>query len=922
MSLINFAKQQQTSTLAPQTSSLSDFAKKLGTPSLQTSTLRKSSLSDFANKANDTEKTLGLLSTTPVISTPTDKKQTTWQWLGKQLMKPVGMVAAETEALGQQLGKLIGMGSSGKALPSDYYVPGEEALKVLTGKREYSFGKLWSNYGAEVGINPNVATSIGFVSDIALDPLNFIGGGLTKLGRTAKKVSSLTKAGKTISSSSKIGKVIAKAGYSVDDLVLAGTKMEQAAKGQRAFLKIAGKPIVKGTSIYKATGKVIPAIRSTKAGTAVAHVFTNKTGIKNLDEMADTYNNLSTYRKQQVLDKAIDIQKSMKGMTPTDLKLVAEAIEKPAVRAGIANKTIAKLADDMDNLFIGMKQSEQKVGILKKELTNYFPHIKAQESLKTRLSAFFSPKKYSHILKSSKGRKIEGTVAEINARFGREFFQSNPAIAYAQRGLASSKAVTAKQFLGEVGEKFFVNAENAPIAFMDSTNPLFKGLKADPEVVRVVDQYMQGIKPDDLKLIIRGFDKVQNWWKGQVLISPSYHVRNMFSNFWNNWLAGVKNPVAYEKARKVQLGKNLDNLLVTTNAGEKFTTGQVLKLAKQRGVIGRGWYGADIARQLVDEVGGTSTRAQKLSRLMPWKQNNYYFKTNRAVGSAIEDNARVAHFIDYLQKGFSADDAAKSVKKFLFDYGDLTATEQNIFKRIMPFYTWTRKNIPLQLEQLAIQPEKFAAIPKVLEAIESGVADPATEKYLSEYISENVPVKIGVDKDGNTQYFLMGNWLPAAQAVDFLSQPLENMIQMATPFVKTPYELWANKSTFFKNTLGESSKIEYYYKQPTTFLNIPMRKKAATLARNIRVLNDINKVVKTPMKDEPENAWTVKLLNVLFGKAATYDIEKSRYFYQRDTDERVRELTAAVKKASRLGQKDHARKLQQELIDFRKERGK
>ena len=101
-----------------------------------------------------------------------------------------------------------------------------------------------------------------------------------------------------------------------------------------------------------------------------------------------------------------------------------------------------------------------------------------------------------------------------------------------------------------------------------------------------------------------------------------------------------------------------------------------------------------------------------------------------------------------------------------------------------------------------------------------------------------------------------------------------------------------------------------------------MRRKTATLMRNIRVLNDLNKLIKTPAKDEPENSWAVKLLNVLFGKAVTYDIKKARYFYQRETQERISELEAAIKKAKKLGKKEHAKKLQEELKAFRKERGR
>lgn len=836
------------------------------------------------------------------------EKLTKWQWISKQLMKPVGAVAAEAENIGHFF-------SGVKA-----QLPGKTGLDVVSGKREYSFTDLWLDNAAGAGISKNTAGKIGFVMDMTNDPFNFIGGGLTKLGKLSKKVSSLEKTGKTVEKGSKLAKQISKSGYTASELVLAGSKAEQAATGQRAFLQFAGKTLVKGEDVYKATGALETMMASSRAGTALRHTFSTKTGIKELDKMISGVKNLGDFRKEVVLDKAIKIQDKMMGLKDEEIKLLVEAVENPVARELVKDKKITGLADELEDLFKNMKVSEKEVGVLKGELQDYFPHIKSKESLGKRVNDFFNPKKYSTTLGAAKGRRIQGTVADINEKFGKEFFQSNPVMAYAQRGLASSKAITAKEFLDDVGKKFFVNAEDAPMRFAESTNPLFKGMKAEPEVIRAIDKYMTGIKPDELNVIVRGFDKMQNWWKAQVLISPAYHSRNMFSNFWNNWLAGVKNPILYDKARGIQSNKDLNKVVMTTDAGETMTRGALRAEARRQGVIGKGFYGADIQTALADRLGPIKKRAKEIGGWMPWKQDNVLFKTNRAVGSAIEDNARLANYLHQRQIGMSPEDAARTVKKFLFDYEDLSDTEKNILKRVLPFYTWTRKNIPLQLEQLAMQPEKYAAVPKIINAWEEGIPDPKEEKYMSSYIKDNVPVKMRTNEKGNVEYFLMGNWLPSASAIDFLSQPFENIRNMVTPFVKTPIELWANKSMFFKNTLGEPSKIEYYHKQPTEFVGIEMRKKTAHLMRNIRILNDINKLIKTPAKDEPENSWAVKLADVFFGKAAVYDIEKSKGFFERETTQRESEFKAAIKKAKSLEQEEQAERLIEELKQFTKER--
>lgn len=912
--IAEFAAQRKKSTLTPtqSTNPIADFAAQRKSPTIQVSS---NPIADFVKNK-----------TTPVVKPGSDLffnatnnlnpsitkskvKPTLWQTVSKQLMKPVGSVAAETEALA----KFIGSGHA--------YIPGAEAVKVLAGQRETSFVKLWSDNAVNLGVSPKTAGWIGLAFDIALDPLNFISGGLTTSGKLAAKSTSLTTAGKTIEEGSKLATKIDKAGLTPEQLVLAGTKAEQAAQGQRALIKIFGQPIIKGEKFYQSTQAAKQAAGATKVGEGFKKLFSTKTGWKELDNAIENFNNLSEYRKTQVIETAGNIQKQVMKMEPADVKLITEAVENPLIRDGITNPQVLAVANDLESLFKSIKTTEKEVGVLKTELENYFPHIKAQQTLGQRIGYFFDPKKYSTALKAAESRTIRGTVGEINARFGKEFFQTNPALAYAQRGLASAKAVTAKEFLTEVGTKFFVNAEKAPIGFAESTNPLFKGMKAPKEVVEGVDRYIQGIQPEELKLIVRSFDAVQNWWKGQALISSSYHTRNMVGNFWNNFLAGVKNPIVYSKARLVQSGKSSDTVIMVTDAGEKLTAGQVKKLAQRNNIFGKGQYGGDIEQKLANEVDTLRQKITTLKNYNPFSSNNVALQGNRAVGQAIEDNARLAHFIDRLQKGFSAEDAARSVKKYLFDYSDLTWSEKNILKRIMPFYTWTRKNIPLQLENLIVQPAKFAAIPKVIEAIENGVPGPKSEKYFSDYMRNSIPVRIRKNKKGDYEYFFLGNWLPSTSAIDFLSQPLENIINMVTPLAKTPVELWSNQSFFFRNTLGEPSKIEYYYKQPTEFVGIPMRKKVATVLRNIRVLNDIDKLIKKADPDDPRNQLMVRFLNVLFGKAITYDESQAKKFYRKDTENRVNELKKSIKAANKAGNKEQAKELKEEKKKFKKERG-
>jgi hypothetical protein len=366
-------------------------------------------------------------------------------------------------------------------------------------------------------------------------------------------------------------------------------------------------------------------------------------------------------------------------------------------------------------------------------------------------------------------------------------------------------------------------------------------------------------------------------------------------------------------------------------------------MAKQNDVMGKGQFRGDIPSAIADEAGTLLSKIKDPKKWNPFVQDNILFAVNKKVGGAIEDNAKLAHFMSkMIDDGMDAQSAAQSVKKFLFDYGDLTWTEKNIFKRVAPFYTWTRKNIPLQIEQMIAQPAKYALIPKVIQMIESNVPNPNTEKYMSKYLTENLPVRYKKNDKGEYEYFMLGNWLPAAQAVDFLSQPLDNIIGMVTPLVKTPFESGipllrdlspylegTNMSLYFKDTLGGLSKIENqpgdlseWSFGPADWMKVTMRRKDINFMRNIRVLNEIHNLTKEPAKDDPATSNWAKVLNTILGKAGTYNVQKSKFFYDRDTERKIQEYENQIKDAQKLGNYEKVKDLRKETFDFKKLRKK
>lgn len=897
---------------------------------------------------------------------------TLWSRISKNLMKPVGIVATLTE----QTGKAIG-GDGFKAIAE---TPGKIG-GILSGTQQRSFIDVFKDNWDGIKIksddetdvtkntavnfwNEGIPTVLGTLIDIAADPLNFVGGGLTKTGKVAEKFTALRKAEQMIAADSKLAAQAKAFGLTDDLLKMGATKAEQVQKGQRALLTVFGntrweKTLFGGASIYDKAGTFANNAKQTKVMQNLSKVFSTKTSNEAFDTMKDHFTNLLSYREGLAMDESLKINSFLGNLPAEEAKRVVDIVETAGGKSIKVTDDASAAANRLQANLAEINKAEKELGLRTTEVQDYFPHQlrKTKDAELTGWQKFkdlFSKadgtvpvdeygdaRMFSTKLDAAKTRKYEGTISQIRENFGIDF-DDNAAVAYAKRALGSAKAVTSKEFFESI--KQFAIKDGEDIIGVPTKVKDLKDLNFAPDVARQIDSYYSKVKPEELNKALKVFDSVQNWWKAQSLVGPSYHTRNFVGNMWNNYLAGVVDPNLYKEAGKLQMGGKVE---FTDDAGRMWNNERLMKAAKQSGVINDGWYAKDIDVALSSEMGGASWN--------PMKQNFGLFKANRALGSAFENNARLAHFIKEIKEGATLDNAAASVKKYLFDYGDLTDIEKGLLKRVMPFYTWTRKNIPLQLKSLVTKPGKVAVVPKVTKGVESFSEKP-DEQYLGDYIKNNVGVRVGNDAKGNTLYFLMGNWLPAAQAIDFLSQPIENFVQSVSPFIKTPVETWANRSTYFKDSFGAPAKIERYPEENQSFLGLTMRKKTANILKNIRVLNELDKLnpgaifgdeknpslintiapeagVRLPFgignvttaekrtgRASPETTTPGRILEMMFGKTSVYNPGLSRTYYLWDKDTKIRELEKAAKDAQRDGQGEYAKRVREEIVRVKKQK--
>lgn len=79
-----------------------------------------------------------------------------------------------------------------------------------------------------------------------------------------------------------------------------------------------------------------------------------------------------------------------------------------------------------------------------------------------------------------------------------------------------------------------------------------------------------------------------------------------------------------------------------------------------------------------------------------------------------ENQARLVNFIGNVRRSGDMRVAADAAAKFLFDYNDLTAVQKVWVRTLIPFFTWTFKNIELQLEMMRTAPYFYAQFNRIL----------------------------------------------------------------------------------------------------------------------------------------------------------------------------------------------------------------
>ncbi|MBR1386422.1 MAG: hypothetical protein IJ568_06300 [Bacilli bacterium] len=321
------------------------------------------------------------------------------------------------------------------------------------------------------------------------------------------------------------------------------------------------------------------------------------------------------------------------------------------------------------------------------------------------------------------------------------------------------------------------------------------------DVLRLVEI---GTNKNEAKGLVRLYDKYLNFFKRNKVLSPSFQINNLLGNSSNMYLAGIgatKQAQLFPEALEI-MGKS-DDLMRKAANGIELTSKEQKMLNIWNGFIDAGFgdpksLTALNLADMPDSLKKYFTKEKEFKNVKDFVVDGLPYLNNK-MNNYMDTMARLATFIEgsrntkFLDK-LGVESAGEAVRKVLFDPQDLTDFERNVMKRVMPFYTFTKKNLAFQFDNLSKNASQYSKLIRGYDRLlDSATGD--NSENVSDWMKNNLYIPIpGVGKDGS--YKVIRGSLPFGNLIDTLENPIGNLVNLSTPLARMPFELATNTNSF------------------------------------------------------------------------------------------------------------------------------
>lgn len=383
-----------------------------------------------------------------------------------------------------------------------------------------------------------------------------------------------------------------------------------------------------------------------------------------------------------------------------------------------------------------------------------------------------------------------------------------------------------------LGDDQFKKAQEAMGSFFKDNHGKF--IYMDKNVERLIKI---SSRTQEANHMLGFMDSLNNIFKSNKLLSPGFQMRNLVGNTSNMILSGVPMKDAVGgmfKASKTL--KNGEKLMDMVAAGEVLNKVQAKQLEDfvefaKHGFVDYGNALHDIPEEMLNRKRESNAYGKHLKQV---KSDEEYLSLVKK-GAISEDPNRVMATLDsqsaaaapghamnklkefnmdknqemdliarmtlwnyakdnpqwLVENGYESADSA--VRMIMFDFQDLTVNEQDYLKKIIPFYTFTKKNLGFQIQNLGKNTHKYNNMIKAFNSAWDVLDLEDEERDM--YKIENFWIPLPRMKEDGTYYAIKSS-LPIGDLGEFLETPLKRVMSSTAPIVRAPFEMAMNKQVF------------------------------------------------------------------------------------------------------------------------------
>jgi hypothetical protein len=274
---------------------------------------------------------------------------------------------------------------------------------------------------------------------------------------------------------------------------------------------------------------------------------------------------------------------------------------------------------------------------------------------------------------------------------------------------------------------------------------------------------------------------------------------------------------------------------------------------------------------------------------------------------------RYGVFLNQIRQGASPEEAMRIANLTQVNYGAdaFTNLERDVFKRIAPFYSYSRGITPLIADQLLHKPAGLMG--QSIRAITRG-GEPTEDTFLPEYLrqSASVPVPtglpfVGLDSKSNLRRFLTNIDLPYESVINLvtpgagntlyekagntLQKTALNILGQTNPLIKGPLEMATNRQFFSGRQLSDLYSV---FEQTMGAPGRTLEQIAVNAPGGSRLVGTYRQLRDDRLT--PAEKWSKLAVNTLTGlKFQDVDQQRTRQLAARDMLNQLLQSTPGVR---------------------------